>query len=287
LSPGVAFGLAAYGLWGLFPVYWKLFHQVPAPQALAHRIAWSFVALTLLTAGLQRRGQSQPWTWPGQGIWLYVTAAVLIGLNWLLYIWAVNAGFVVETSLGYFITPLVNVVLGVLVFRERLRPAQWAAVALAAAGVLYLAGAYGSLPWIAIGLAASFSGYGVAKKKAPLGALPGLTLESAVLVVPATLYLGVLHVRGGGVFLHAGVGTDLLLASSGLVTIVPLLFFAASVRRVPLSLIGLLQYIAPTIQLVLGVLVFHEPFTRAQLVGFSFVWLALGVFAVDGIRARR
>ena len=287
MNAGIAYGLAAYGLWGLFPLYWKLFHHVPAPQALAHRIAWSFIALMLLTAGLERRTGSRrlPLSLPFAG--LYVAAAVLIGLNWLLYIWAVNAGFVVETSLGYFITPLVNVVVGVLVFRERLRPAQWVAVALAGAGVLYLTSAYGSVPWIAMGLAASFGGYGVAKKKAPFGALAGLTLESAVLVGPAALYLGALQVRGDGLFLRAGAGTDLLLVSSGLVTIVPLLFFAASVRRVPLSLVGLLQYIAPTIQLVLGVLVFHEPFTRAQLVGFSFVWLALAVFAVDGVRARR
>lgn len=288
MNSGVWYGLAAYGLWGLFPIYWKLFQHVPALQVLAHRIAWSFVVLVLLTAGASRHSAAiWPWALPARTAAVYAGAALVISMNWFLYIWAVNAGFVVETSLGYFMNPLVNVVLGVLMFGERLRRIQWVAVGIAAAGVLYLTRAYGSLPWIAIGLALSFGLYGAAKKKAPLGALAGLTAETAVLFVPAVIYLAMVDAGGRGSFLHTGIGTDLLLASGGLITVVPLLFFAAGVRRVPLSVMGLLQYVAPTIQLLLGVLMFGEPFTRTQFVGFTFVWVALAVFTVDAIRARR
>jgi chloramphenicol-sensitive protein RarD len=286
VNRGIWYGIAAYSLWGLFPIYWKLFRHVPALEILAHRIAWSFVALVLLVAGAQGSALRRVRDVPLLVIGLYTAAAVLIGVNWFLYVWAVNAGFVVETSLGYFITPLVNVLLGVVVFRERLRMLQWVAVGLAAAGVLYLTSAHGSLPWIALGLAFSFGGYGLAKKKAPLGSLDGLALETAMLVVPAALYLGRLQYSGEGAFLRTDVWTDLLLAASGTITIIPLLLFASSVRRVPLSIVGILQYIAPTMQLVLGVLLFHEPFTRVQAVGFTFVWMAVVVFAVDGLRAR-
>ena len=284
---GLWYGLAAYGLWGLFPLYWKLFGHVPAAQLLAHRIAWSFVALLALLTALRGRGVRAAFAVRTRVAVLYAAAALLIGANWFIYIWAVNAGFVIETSLGYFITPLVNVVLGVVVFRERLRPLQWLAVAVAAAGVLHLTRAYGSLPWIALGLALSFGGYGLAKKTAPLAALDGLTLETAMLLLPAAGYLAVVQARDAGVFLRAGVFTDVLLATSGVVTIGPLLLFTAAVRRVALSTIGILQYIAPSIQLVLGVLVFAEPFTRTQLEGFAFVWVALVIFAADGLRARR
>jgi chloramphenicol-sensitive protein RarD len=288
VNRGVLHALGAYGLWGLFPLYWKLFGSIGAMQILGHRIVWSFMVLLLLVAGLNRgrdlwRGAASS----GRLLLLYAAAAVLIGFNWYLYIWAVNAGLVVETSLGYYINPLVNVLLGVLVFRERLRPAQWGAVALAGAGVAHLTFSYGSLPWIALGLAFSFGGYGVAKKKAPLPAVPGLTIETAVLFAPALFYLAALHQGGEGVFLARGWWTAVLLMTSGFVTVVPLLLFAAAVQRVPLSVLGILQYIAPTVQLLLGVLVFREPFSRTQFAGFSLVWLALAVFTIDAIRTRR
>ena len=218
---------------------------------------------------------------------LYGLAAVLIGMNWFLYVWAVNAGFVVETSLGYFMTPLVNVVLGVMVFRERLTSSQWAAVALAAAGVLYLTWAYRAAPWIALGLAGSFGSYGLVKKKGTLPAVEGLTLETAVLVLPAAAWLVSVHADGDGAFLRGGLVIPMLLAGSGVITIVPLLLFASSVRLVPLSIVGILQYIAPSIQLVLGILLYREPFTRTQLIGFGCVWAALVVFAVEGLRRRQ
>jgi chloramphenicol-sensitive protein RarD len=287
LRAGLWYGLAAYGIWGLFPLYWKLFGHVPAAQLLAQRVAWSFVALAVITTLLRRSSLMASLRVSSRVAALYALAAVLIGVNWFLYVWAVNAGFVVETSLGYFITPLVNVLLGVVVFRERLRRLQWLAVAVAAAGVVHLTRAYGSLPWIALGLAVSFGSYGLAKKTAPLASLEGLTLETAMLFLPAVGYLAMVHARGEGVFLERDPLTDVLMATSGVITIIPLLLFTSAVRRVPLSVIGILQYIAPSIQLLLGVLVFAEPFTATQLEGFAFVWVALVIFAADGMRARR
>lgn len=283
---GVWYGVAAYSIWGLFPLYWKRIEHVPALQILSHRIVWSFIALFVLTTiAQQRRPDTSPWRVPGSTLVLYAIAAVLIGVNWFLYVYAVNAGFVVETSLGYYITPLVNVLFGVFVFRERLRPAQWIALSMAAAGVLQLTRAYGAVPWIAAGLAVSFGSYGLVKKKAPLDSLSGLTLETGVIVVPAAAYLATLHAEGTGAFLRTGVASDLLLVGGGLVTIGPLLLFATAVRRVSLTVVGLLQYISPTIQFLLGVFLYREPFPRTQLIGFVMVWLALVVFSVDGLRA--
>jgi len=284
---GLWYGVAAYSIWGLFPLYWKLVSHVPALQILGHRIVWSFLALIVLTTVARRRdAQASPWSVPRQVIGLYAIAAVLIGVNWFLYVYAVNAGFVVETSLGYFITPLVNVLLGVVVFRERLRPAQWAAVAIAAAGVAYLTRVYGSVPWVAAGLATSFGSYGLVKKKAPLDSLRGLTLETAVLAPAAAVYLATLYFNGGGSFLRSGLPSDLLLVGGGLVTIGPLLLFATAVRRVPLTIVGLLQYISPTIQFLLGIFLYHEPLSRTQLIGFGMVWTAIVVFSADSLRVR-
>ena len=287
LRRGVWQGLAAYTLWGTFPIYWKLFYGIPALEVLAHRVTWSFVAVTAM---LVLTGRLRPLVAaarsPRQAA-IYGLAAVLIGINWFLYVWGVNAGFVVETSLGYFITPLINVLLGVVVFRERLSAAQWTAVALAGGGVTYLTVMYGAVPWLALGLAVTFGSYGLTKKKATLGAFNGLALETAMLVGPAAAYLTFLVVDGRSSFVRVGVLTDLLLVGGGLITIAPLLLFAAAVRAVPLSIIGLLQYISPTIQLVIGVLLFREPFTRVQLTGFACVWAALALFAFDSLRAGR
>ncbi len=284
MNAGVWYGIAAYAIWGTFPLYWRLFAHVPTMQVLGHRIVWSFVALVAIALGLRGPAALQ-----GVGRRVaaaYALAAVLIGVNWFLYVWGVNAGLVVETSLGYFITPLLSVLLGVVVFRERLRPLQWAAVGLAAAGVTYLTAAYGALPWLALGLAVSFGAYGMVKKRAPLGSLEGLTLETAILFLPAAAYLASAAAAGRGAFLHTGLQTDVLLVGGGLVTIGPLLLFASSVQRVPLSVVGILQYISPTIQFVLGVFVLGEPFSRTQFIGFAIVWAAVVVFAVDGLRAR-
>lgn len=287
MSTGAWYALGAYVIWGLMPIYFKALQHVAPLQIVAHRVLWSCVLLLgWLALSMQWRTlRARAGSW--RVLRSYGIAGLLIAGNWLVYVWAVNNDFLVETSLGYFINPLVSVFLGVLFLGERLRPWQWAAVALAAAGVLYLAFAYGSVPWIALTLAFSFGFYGLIKKTASLGAVHGLTLETAVLLVPALAYLLYLQQTGAGALFHAGAATDLLLAGAGLLTIVPLLLFAAAARRIPLWLVGMLQYVAPTLQLVLGVLVYREPFTPMQLVGFGLVWAALVVFTVDGLRVRR
>jgi chloramphenicol-sensitive protein RarD len=281
---GLWLGVAAYSIWGLFPLYWKLVEHVPAVQIISHRIVWSFATLAIVGVARFRRGAAS--TLDRRAFAIYAIAAVLISINWFLYVYAVNTGFVLETSLGYFITPLVNVLLGVMVLRERLRPLQWAAVALAAVGVLQLTFGYGSLPWIAIGLALSFGSYGLVKKKAPLDSLAGLTLETGIVVAPAVAYLLIANANGHGSFAHSGPTTDLLLIGGGPVTVVPLLLFASAVRRITLTTVGLLQYIAPTIQFFLGVFLYGEPFAGTRLVGFVIVWTACVLFSVDGLRAR-
>jgi chloramphenicol-sensitive protein RarD len=276
---GILYGAGAYSLWGLFPIYFKQTARVPALEVLAHRIVWALLALALVA--LATRGRSMALRVPARVHALYALAAALVGVNWFVYVWAVSSNFVVETSLGYFITPLVNVALGVAVFRERLRPAQWLAIGLATVGVVYLTLTHGSLPWISLALALSFGSYGLVKKQAPLGSVQGLTLETGVLFMPALAYLILLGTSDSGSFLHAGTRIDLLLAASGPVTIGPLLMFSKAVRLVPLSIIGMLQYIAPSIQFLLGVLVYREPFSSTRLVGFILVWVALVVFSVD------
>jgi chloramphenicol-sensitive protein RarD len=273
-------------MWGLVPLYWKQLQHVPAIQVLGHRIVWSLAVLAVLVAA-RRRARSALANVSRRVVGLYAIAAALIAANWFLYIFAVNAGFIVETSLGYYITPLVNVLFGVVFFHERMRPAQWVSIALATAGVVQLTFAYGALPWIAFGLAASFGSYGLAKKKAPLDPLEGLTLETALLAPLAILYLALLHRTGDGAFLRTGATSDALMIGGGLVTTIPLLLFAAAVRSVPLSVIGILQYIGPTLQFLLGVFVYDEPFSRMQLIGFSIVWMALAIYAGDSLRARR
>jgi chloramphenicol-sensitive protein RarD len=280
VTRGFWLGAAAYSIWGLFPIYWKLVAAVPAGQVLAHRIAWSCVALGAIF--VWRRVRMPALTM--RTVLLYLAAAVLIGINWYLYVWAVGHDFVVETSLGYYITPLVNVLLGVAVLGERLRPAKWMAVALAAVGVSILTWAYGSPPRVALGLAASFGTYGLVKKTAPLPPLEGLVLETALLALPALAYLVAADRSGSGAFLHGPTATDVFLIGGGLVTIVPLLLFASAVRVVPLSTMGLLQFLSPTIQLVLALAVYHEPFGRSRVAGFVAVWVALVVFAVEETR---
>lgn len=291
MKRGVLIAAAAYSIWGLFPLYWKLIEFVPAAQIIAHRIVWSFIVLVPVLAWSVWRDVRGARAAGAGGIGavvisavipVYMAAAVLIAINWFTYVWAVNHDFVVETSLGYFITPLVNVLLGVVVLREALRPGQWVAVAIAAAGVTYLTVVYGAVPWIALALATSFGTYGLVKKKAPMAPLSGLTLETGLLFLPAVAFLIIADVQGVGAFGHAGRLPTLLMAGAGIVTTVPLLLFATAVQRIPLSLLGILQFISPTIQFFLGVFLYREPFSRAQLAGFGLVWLALAVFAIEG-----
>ncbi|HEY2980422.1 MAG TPA: EamA family transporter RarD [Anaerolineales bacterium] len=287
MRKGILYGIGAYALWGLFPIYWKLLHDLPALQVIGHRIAWSFI---FLMAAILISRQGQAWRAAIQRpriLLIYLAAGVLVGVNWLIYVWAVNADYIVETSLGYFINPLLSVLLGVIFLRERLRPAQWLPVALAAVGVLYLSISYGKPPWIALSLAFTFATYGLVKKAAPLNSLFGLTLETGLLFVPAVAYLIFLESRGQGAFLHSDPRIDLLLAGAGIVTTIPLLLFASAARRIPLTLVGLLQYIAPTIQFLLGTLVYKEPFSHNQLIGFGIVWIALIIFWAENYLVKR
>ena len=283
VDKGIISGASAYLMWGFFPIYFKLLHRVPAVQILGHRVVWSLLFLLVLVTAFRggralRRSVSNRRT-----LLIYLLAAGLLSANWLTYIWGVNAGFVVETSLGYFINPLMNVILGVIILRERLRAAQWVPIGLAAAGVIYLTILYGSLPWIALALALTFASYGLVKKLAPLGALHSLTLETGLLFVPALGYLVWMGQAGEGAFIRLGTGITILLAISGVITAIPLLLFGAAARRVPLSTLGILQFIAPTCQFLLGVFLYNEPFSPARLVGFACIWLALLMYVAEGL----
>jgi chloramphenicol-sensitive protein RarD len=287
MKKGILYGIGAYLLWGILPIYWKWLQAVPAIQIISHRIIWSFVLLALiLFLTLQRRDF---WfrAFSRRVVLIYLVSAILLSINWLTYIWAVNAGFVVETSLGYFINPLLSVLLGVLFLREKLRPWQWLPIGLAALGVVYVAFSYGQFPWIALTLAFSFGLYGLVKKLAPLGSLYGLTLETGLLALPAAVLLVFIEVHGQGAFLHSPPVSNLLMVGAGLVTTVPLLMFASAVQRIPLSTVGILQYINPTIAFLLGVFLFHEPFNLSLLIGFSIVWLALVIYWAENFLTSR
>jgi chloramphenicol-sensitive protein RarD len=287
MNKGILNGLAAYALWGFFPIYWKLLHHVPALEVIGHRIAWSFVLLIIVILSTRQWHSFRAAALAPKTIAIYSVAAVLLSINWLIYVWGVNAGFIVETSLGYFINPLISVLLGVIFLRERLRLLQWVPVGLAAAGVLYLTLTYGRLPWIALSLAFSFGIYGLVKKLAPLGSLYGLTLETALVFPIALVYLAVVGFTGTGSFLREGALIDILLIGTGVVTSIPLLMFASAARQIPLTMIGILQYIAPTIQFLIGVFLYHEPFDQSRLIGFGMVWLALLIFWVENYLANR
>lgn len=287
MNKGIWNGLAAYAMWGFFPIYWKLLHDVPALQVIGHRIGWSFLLLIAVILFTRQWKDFRSAALVPKVIGIYAAAGILLTINWLIYVWGVNAGFIVETSLGYFINPLISVLLGVLFLHERLRTMQWIPVGLAAAGVLYLTVTYGRLPWIALSLAFSFGIYGLVKKLAPLGSLYGLTLETALVFPLALIYLLFVQTTGTGAFLHEGALTDILLIGTGIVTSIPLLMFASAARQIPLTMIGVLQYIAPTLQFLIGIFLYHEPFDRSRLIGFSMVWLALIIFWVENYLANR
>ncbi|MGW2330644.1 EamA family transporter RarD [Streptomyces sp. NPDC001700] len=281
---GLLCGFAAYGLWGLAPLFWPLLEPAGAAEILAHRMVWSLVVVGLILLALRR------WSWIGpllrqpRRLGLVALAATAISINWGLYIWGVNSGHVVETALGYFINPLVSIGFGVLLLRERLRPVQWVAVGVGVAAVGVLAVGYGKLPWIALTLAFSFATYGLVKKRIGLDGLESLAAETAVQFLPALGFIGFLAVRGDSTFGSGGTGHSVLLVSCGLITAVPLSLFGAAAVRLPLSTIGMLQYLTPTSQFILGVAVFHESMPPERWAGFSLVWLALALLTWDALR---
>lgn len=287
MKKGNLAAIGAYALWAVFPVYWKAVQMVPAFEILCHRMAWSFVFVALLLAWKKR------WEWLQRVrerpaiLVTFLGTSSLLSLNWFIYIWAVNAGYLVDTSLGYFINPLLSVFLGVIFLRERLRLWQWIAVLIAAGGVSYLTVSLGAFPWIALTLATTFGFYGLLRKIAPLEALEGLALETAFMFLPALAYLGHLEWIDTAFFGHASAMTNTLLALSGVATALPLILFAYAARKIPLATVGILQYIAPTGQFLLGVLVYGESFTRARMIGFSVIWMALFIYSLEGIVERR
>ena len=282
---GIVAGVLAYGIWGLFPLFWPLLEPASAPEILAHRVVWSlvFIAVVLTVRRHWRRLRSLP-----RQTWLQVAAAsVLIAVNWGVYIFAVNNGLVVEAALGYYINPLVSVALAVLVLREKLRAGQWVAVGIAAIAVLVIAVGTGGVPWIALSLACSFALYGLVKKVIPLGATESLTAEALVLAPAALAFLTCLQFAGQSTLTGHGVGHVLLLATGGLVTIVPLVAFAVAAQALPLSVVGFLQYITPTMQFLLGVFWAHESMVPTRWVGFVIIWAALAIYSFDAVRHSR
>ncbi|TFV73336.1 EamA family transporter RarD [Blastococcus sp. CT_GayMR19] len=284
---GVLAGLGAYALWGLFPLYFPLLEPASGLEIVAHRVLWSLLFVGLLLFAVRRWSHVRAAVGDRRTLLVLAGAAVLIAANWLVFVYGVNSGHVVETSLGYFINPLVSVLLGVVGFSERLRPLQWTAVGIAAAAVAVLTVDYGRPPWIALILALTFGLYGLMKKLVKVEAAPGLFVETALVALPAGVALGVLHGSGAGTFAQVGTGHTLLLVSAGAATAIPLLLFAAAARRIPLSTVGLLQYLTPLMQLAIGVFVYDEPMPPARLAGFAIVWLALAVFSADMLRHAR
>ncbi|HET6295004.1 MAG TPA: EamA family transporter RarD [Kribbella sp.] len=284
---GMIYGFAAYLLWGIFPLYWRLLDHSGALELLAQRILWSLVTIALLVLVLRRFGQVRALLAEPRRRWSLVAAAFLVSINWGAFIWAVNHDRVVETSLGYFITPLFTVLLGVFVLKERLRGAQWIALAIAFVAVVGLTIENGRPPWVAIILTFSFGFYGLAKKKAGAGALEGMAIESATVAPLALITVVVLGFQGQSTVTHDGPGYLALVLLTGPITAVPLLLFGAAATRISMTTLGLLNYIAPIMQFVIGVLIFHERMTPMRWAGFGLVWLALVIFTWDGLTRRR
>lgn len=284
---GLIFGFIAYLLWGFFPLYFKAIDTVPAMQILAHRFVWSFLLLVIVNLIRKEWGQISLLVRQKKILAVYIIAGSLLAVNWGVYVWGVNSGHVVDASLGYFINPLLNVLLGVVFLRERLRWSQWVPVGLAAVGVLYMTIQYHKVPWIGLSLAFTFGLYGLVKKIAPLNSLQGLTMETMALFIPAMAYLLLVNSRGEGMFAHSTLAVNVLLSLTGVITVIPLLLFGSAVRLIPLWMLGLLQYIAPTCQFLLGVLVYHEPFDQVRVVGFVLIWLALLLFSLESVYSNR
>ena len=283
MRSGILSATLAFLCWGLFPLYFHAIGEVPPLEILMHRVLWS-LAFLLLVLAVRRQ-----WKWLQQArqprvLGSFLASAFLLSANWLAYIWAVKNDHVIEASLGYFINPLVNIMFGYVILKERLRPAQWGAIALAALGVAWLTWQSGSVPWIALFLAATFGGYGLLRKTAALGALEGLSFETMLLFPIAAAYIGWLSYTGDNAFINAPSDTTrLLLILAGPITAIPLLLFASGARQIPLSILGLLQYLSPTIQFLLGVWLFHEAFSADRLVGFVLIWSALALFGGEGL----
>ena len=283
---GLLFGVSAYVLWGAFPLYWPLLEPASALEIVSHRAVWTLVfCFVVLAITKSLKNTLVTMKRPKVAATLFLTS-ILISINWLVYIWATNNGHVVEASLGYYINPLIIIAFGIVLLKEKMRPLQWTAVGIASLGVLVLTIDYGRLPWVALALAISWGSYGVVKKQLGLGALEGLAIETLIASLPYLLYLIYIGNKGTGQFGH-GVGLTILLISAGAVTAIPLLLFNGSTTRLPLTVIGLLQYITPTIQFSIGVWIRHEDMPTARWIGFIIIWVALTTLAIDLVKSSR
>ncbi|TNM28520.1 EamA family transporter RarD [Streptomyces sedi] len=284
---GLAFGLSSFGVWGLMPLYWELLDGIAPAQLLAHRIVWSLPTALLLLIFVRNWSWIRPLARQPRKLALSLTSATLIAVNWSVYIWCVANDRVLEASLGYFINPLFSIALGVLLLGERLRPLQWVAVGVGGTAVVVMSVAYGQVPWLSLTLSVSFGTYGLVKKRLALNGLEGFSADTVFQFVPAFVFLMVVAANGEGTFTTGGPSQAALLVVSGLATALPLIFFGAAAVRLPLSTIGLLQYITPTTMFVLGLLVFHEEMPPERWVGFGLVWTALSLLTWDALRQAR
>ena len=285
-NTGLCSALGAFLIWGLLPLYWKTISSAIPLEILCHRITWSTVATLLLLVLWRKTGTLLAVLKDTKVVLRFVLTALLLSVNWLIYIWAVNNDYIVESSLGYFINPLINVLLGVFFLKERLRIPQWIAMLMAFIGVCYLTFGYGHFPWIAIVLALTFAFYGLLRKTAPLPSLEGLCLETAILFIPALLTLVFLASQGESDFIQQNTNGRLFLAGTGIVTSLPLLFFGYAAQKIPLSTLGIIQYMAPSLQLCIGIFVYGESFPKEQMIGYALVWCGLLVYATEGIVVR-
>lgn len=284
---GVLYAFAAYTAWGLLPVYWKALQSVPSREILAHRILWSFVFVSLLLLFKKQWGSAKIVLRDKSKLFGLVLSSVLITSNWYIYIWAVNNNQVVEASLGYYINPLLTVLLGIIVLRERMDKWQIISLLLAAAGVVILTLEYGKIPWISLSLATTFALYGLAKRLVQVDSSLGLVLETAVVVPIALIYLSGVQASGAGVIGNSGNPTLLLLLGTGIVTAIPLLWFAQAAKMVPFATIGFIQYVSPSLSLLLGVFLYHEEFTSAHALSFGIIWIALAVYSISRVVVAR
>jgi len=278
---GVALAVAAFLIWGFSPIYFKTLRAIPAFEILMHRMVWSFVFLLPLVFLLRRRNEFWGVLKTPRSLLILVATTLLVGSNWFVFIWAINNDQILQTSLGYYINPLMNVLMAMVFLKEKLRPPQFVAVFLAAVGVVYLTIEIGTLPWIALYLAISFGLYGLIRKVAPVNPLVGLTIETMLLSLPALAYLIHLHNQGAGAFLNVGMRTDILLMCAALVTAVPLLLFTSGAKKIHFSTLGILQYIAPSGTFIVAVFIYDEPFRTAQVWTFGFIWTALVIYSAD------
>jgi len=288
---GIIAASCAYIIWGVLPIYWKALQTVPALEILCHRMTWSLLVTLGIILFARRTAAFRHALADRRNLAIFGASALLLAVNWLIYIWAVNAGYILEASLGYFINPLISVVFGVFFFKERLRPGQIAALVLVAVGVLYLTVYYGRFPWIALSLSVTFAIYGLLHKMSSLPSMDALGIEVLLFFLPAAAYLFFVESAGSGAFLGGTTTTALLLVGAGVVTTLPLLLFGFATHKIPLSTLGLLQYMAPTINFFIGILLYHEEFPRQRMIGFTIIWTALALYLAEGtirrVRVRR